>query len=75
MQTMCLFCINSSKLGYSVVMATHISLKTSFDQYFDFNMATAENPALLKYNVANQNNTHKALLAISGYSFFMLFQK
>lgn len=66
MQIMCLFLFNnSSKLGINVVIALCISFSTlSFDRYFEFT-ASAENPALQKYDVANGCEIHKAFLATS----------
>jgi len=59
----------------SSITATRISFSIlSFDRYFDFNTPTAEKPASYKYHVTNGNSTRKALLAISGYSYLMVFQ-
>lgn len=55
------------KIFNNIVTATHVSFSTlSLDRYFKFNMATAKNPALHKYNVAN-GSKHKDFLATSRY--------
>ena len=61
--------INALKVCINVVTATCIWFSTlSIDQYLDFNTVTAENPASLKYDVANGINIRETLLAISRYS-------
>ena len=51
-----------SNLGVIDEIATRNSFSTSNQaQYFNFNAANAENPALHKYDVANDNSTFKAL--------------
>lgn len=74
MRTMRLFRIDTTTLLPTRAFFLFLFQHKVWTVYSNFNATTAENSASHKYDVANEINVRKDLLATPGYSSFMLFQ-